>query len=110
MSDSAIPWTIAHQTPLSIESSRKEYWSGKPFSSPGDLPDPGIESGSPTLWADSLLSEPPGEPQPNVGHLQNVQLASYLVVKDGMLSPKTGSKTRMSILTTSIRYRTRGSS
>ena len=38
--------------------SRKEYWSGLPFPSPGDLPDPGIELGSPVLQADSLLSEP----------------------------------------------------
>ena len=40
---------------------RLEYWSGVPFLSPGDLPDPGIEPGSPTLQADSLLSEPPGK-------------------------------------------------
>ena len=40
--------------------SRQEYWSGLPFPSPGDLPDPGIESGSPTFQADSLLSEPLG--------------------------------------------------
>ena len=40
--------------------SRQEYWSGLPFPSPGDLPDPGIELGPPTLWADSLPSEPPG--------------------------------------------------
>ena len=39
--------------------SRQEYWSGLPFSSPRDLPDPGIEPGSPTLQADSLPSEPP---------------------------------------------------
>ena len=42
--------------------SRQEYWSGLPFPSPGDLPDPGIEPGSPTLQADSLGSEPPGNP------------------------------------------------
>ena len=42
--------------------SRQGYWSGLPFLSPGDLPDPGIEPGSPALKADSLLSEPPGEP------------------------------------------------
>ena len=41
--------------------SRKDYWSGLPFSSPGDLPDPGIEPGSPALQADSLPSEPPGK-------------------------------------------------
>ena len=42
--------------------SRQEYWSGLPFPSPGDLPDPGIEPGSPTLQADALPSEPPGKP------------------------------------------------
>ena len=41
--------------------SRQEYWSGVPFPSPGDLPDPGIESGSPALQADTLPSEPPGK-------------------------------------------------
>ena len=41
--------------------SREEYWSGLPFPSPGDLPDPGIEPGSPALEADALTSEPPGK-------------------------------------------------
>ena len=41
--------------------SRQEYWSGLPFSSAGDLPDPGIEPRSPALWADTLTSEPPGD-------------------------------------------------
>ena len=43
-----------------MEFSRQEYWSALPFPSPGDLPDPGIEPGSPTLQADTLPSEPPG--------------------------------------------------
>ncbi|KAI4553548.1 hypothetical protein MJT46_015728 [Ovis ammon polii x Ovis aries] len=42
--------------------SKQGYWSGQPFPSPGDLPDPGVESGSPALQADSVLSEPPGKP------------------------------------------------
>ena len=42
-------WTVAHQAPLSMGFSRQDYWSGLPFPSPGDLPDPGIEPGSPTL-------------------------------------------------------------
>ena len=54
---------VAHQAPLSMEFSRKEYWSGLPFPSPGDLPDPGIKPGSVALWADSLPSEPPGKPE-----------------------------------------------
>ena len=55
------PWTVAYQAPPSMGFSRQECWSGLPFPSPGDLPDPGIESGSPALQADALLSEPPGE-------------------------------------------------
>ena len=43
------PWTVAHQVPLSIGFSRQEYWSGLPFPSPGDLPEPGIEPASPAL-------------------------------------------------------------
>ena len=42
--------------------SRQEYWSGLPFLSPGDLPDAGIEPGSPAFQADTLASEPPGKP------------------------------------------------
>ena len=61
MSDSATPWSVARQAPLSMAFPRQEYWSGLPFPSPGDLPNPGIEPGSPTLQADDLLSEPPGK-------------------------------------------------
>ena len=52
MSDSATPWTVAHQAPLSMGFSRLEYWSGLPFPSPGDLPNPGMEPRSPALQAD----------------------------------------------------------
>ena len=55
------PWTVAHQAPLSMGFSRQEYWNGLPFPSPGDLPDPGIKSGSPALHTDSLPTEPPGK-------------------------------------------------
>ena len=48
MDDSATPWTVALQAPLSMEFSRQEYWSGLLFPPPGDLPNPGIESASPT--------------------------------------------------------------
>ena len=58
----ATPWTVAHQAPPSLGFSRQEYWSGLPFPSPGDLPDPGIKPGSPALQADALTSEPPGKP------------------------------------------------
>ena len=58
----ATPWTVAHQAPQSMEFSRQEYWSGVPFPSPGDLPNPGIEPGSPALQADTLPSESRGKP------------------------------------------------
>ena len=58
----ATPWTIAHQAPPSIGFSRQEYWSGVPFPSPEDLPNPEIEPRSPALQADTLISEPPGKP------------------------------------------------
>ena len=56
-----IPWTVAHQTSLSMGFSRQEDWSGLPFPSPGDLPDPEIKPVSPALQADSLPSELPGK-------------------------------------------------
>ena len=55
------PWTVARQAPLSKGFSREEYWSGLPFPSSRDLPDPGIEPESPALQADSLPPESPGE-------------------------------------------------
>ena len=55
----ATPWTVAYHAPPSTGFFRQEHWSGLPFPSPGDLPSPGIESGSPALQADALLSEPP---------------------------------------------------
>ena len=54
------PWTVICHTLPPVGFSRQEYWSGLPFPSPGDLPDPGLEPGSPALQADSLPSEPPG--------------------------------------------------
>ena len=56
------PWTVACQAPLCMGFSRQEYWSGLPFPSPGDLPDPGIEPGSPALQTDSLPSGLQGKP------------------------------------------------
>ena len=55
--DLATPWIPAQQAPLSISFSRQGYWSGSPFPSPGDPPNPGIEPGCPALKADSLLTE-----------------------------------------------------
>ena len=62
----ATPWTVAHQAPLSMGFSKQEYWSGLPFPSPGDLPNPGIEPTSPTLQGDALTSEPPGKPKQKI--------------------------------------------
>ena len=59
VSDSATSWIVAHQALLSMDFSREEYWSGLPFPSPGDLPNPGTEPQSPALQADSLLTKPP---------------------------------------------------
>ena len=61
---SATPRTVvAEQAPLSMGFSRQEYWSGLPCPSPGDLRNPRVDPGSPTLEADTLTSEPPGKPQ-----------------------------------------------
>ena len=61
MSDFATPSAAAYQAPPSMGFSRQEDWGGLPFLSPGDLPDPGIEPGSPTLQIDALPSEPLGK-------------------------------------------------
>ena len=53
------PRTVAYQAPPSMGFSRQKHWSGLPFPSPGHLPDPGIEPGSPAFQADALTSEPP---------------------------------------------------
>ena len=58
----ATPWIIACHSSLSMGFPRQEYWSGLPFPSLGDLPNPRIEVGSPALQAGSLLTEPPGKP------------------------------------------------
>ena len=57
----ATAWTVAYQAPPSMGLSRQEYWSGLPFPSPEDLPNPRIEPRSPALQTDALLSEPPGK-------------------------------------------------
>ena len=58
----ANPWTAACQAPLSMGFFRQEYWSGLPFPSPRDLPNPGIETRSPAFQADSLPTELWGKP------------------------------------------------
>ena len=59
----ATSWTVAYQSPQSMEFPRQEYWNGLPFPSPGDLPDPEIKPGCPALQADALPSEQPGKPK-----------------------------------------------
>ena len=62
MSDSVTPWTVAHQGPLTTGFSRQEYWSGLPFPSPGDPPDPGMEPASPALAGGFFTTERQGSP------------------------------------------------
>ena len=71
------PWTVAYKAPLSMEFSGQEYWSGLPFPSPGDLPNPGIKPRSPALQADSLPSELPGKPYVVHDSLGNCQINLY---------------------------------
>ena len=58
----ATPWVVAYQTPPSMGFSRQEYWSGLPFPSPGNFPDPEIEPESPVLAGGFFTIEPPGKP------------------------------------------------
>ena len=90
----ATPWTVAYQAPLSMEFSRQEYWSGLPFPSPGYLPDPGIEPGSPTLQADALPSEPPGKPIDGVFVPSAVLSAAAVGVSSSELRCSRGVWTR----------------
>ena len=61
-SDSAHPWSVAYQAPLSMGFPGQEYWSGLPFPSPGQLPDPGMEPTSPALAGGFFTTEPPEKP------------------------------------------------
>ena len=56
------PWAVAYQAPLSMEFPRQEYWSGLPFPSPEDRPNPGIKSESPALASGVFTTTPPGKP------------------------------------------------
>ena len=57
----ATPWTVACQVPLSMGFPRQEHWSGLPFLSPAEIPDPGIEPVSPALANEFLTTDPPGK-------------------------------------------------
>ena len=82
----ATPGTVTRQPPLSMGFSRQEYWSRLPFLSPEDLPDLGIEPGSPALQADSLPSEPPGKISflwlKGIPYMGRPQLVDIWVVSD----------------------------
>ena len=77
------PWTVVCQAPLSMEFSRPEYLSGWLFPSPGDLPNPGIKPRSPALQADSLPSEPPGKPTPDLRVPVKFVLKNHLAQEPG---------------------------
>ena len=74
------PWTVARQAPLSMGLSRQEFGSQLPFPSPGDLPDPGIEPGSPALQADSL---PKGE----FNTMKHAFYKRFFVSHEDLISP-----------------------
>ena len=74
-------WTVTHQAPLSMGFSRQVYWSGLPFPSPGDLPDPGIEPESPYLAGRFSTTEPPGKPYIGYGRSLNVITILWRILK-----------------------------
>ena len=78
MSDSATPWTIAPQAPLSMEFSWQEYWSGEPFPSSGDLPGPRTEP-SPALQVDSLPLSHQGCPLEYYLAIKKYEMMSFAV-------------------------------
>ena len=79
------------QVPLSMGFSREEYWSGLPFPSPGDLPNPGIAPRSPVLQEDSLPSEPPGKPCEEGG-------VKHIYVTDTILSDTKPAQLQPTVL------------
>ena len=104
MSDTlATPWTVARQVPLSMGFSRPEYWSGLPFPSPGDLPGPGIEPGSPAAAAAAKLlqscptlcdprdSRPPGSAIPGILQARTLE---WVAIAFSTFFSNPGEKTR----------------
>ena len=78
------PWTVSHQPPLTVESPRQEYWSGLPFPSPGNLPDPGIEPMSRALAGSFFTTEQLGKPC--FGHTWYYFLELFLIYECLFLS------------------------
>ena len=88
--------TLSCSTPLPKEFSIQEFWSGLPFPSPGDLPNPGIEPGSPALQADSLPTEPPGKHK-EIFYFHYLFLSFYLLSYEDVIirsQPKSQEKSR----------------
>ena len=83
MSDSFDPMDYSPLGSFSLGFSRQEHWSGLPFSSPGDLPDPGIEPGSPALQADSLLTELGGKPHHIICPFFKIKLGEFKHLSQG---------------------------
>ena len=88
-------WTVAYQAPPSMGFSRQEYWSGLPFPSPGDLPDPGTEPRSPALEADALTSEPPGKLKVDV--FWELSCFFYIPMDVGNLIPGSSAFSKSSL-------------
>ena len=78
------PWTVVFQAPLPMGSLRQEYWSGLPLSSPGNLPDPGIEPESPALAGKFFTTEPPGETYANKASLQKKTDIAFFTCQAGL--------------------------
>ena len=79
MSESFVtPWTVARQFPLSMRSPRQEYWSGLLFHSPGDIPNPGMESVSPALAGGLFTTKSPGKPPRYIAFKLNPPLLKNL--------------------------------
>ena len=92
----ATPWTVTYQAPPTMGFSRQEYWSGLPFPSPGDLPNPGIEPWSPALQADTLPSEQQGK-------LCCIKVVSKLGPQKCLVSPSSANAPSLSNSAISVR-------
>ena len=88
VSESVTSWTVAHQAPLSMEFPRQEYWSGLPFPSPGDLPDPGIKPVSLALTGIFFTTEPPEKPFDTWMFLVVFYISKFLMFERGPKSAK----------------------
>ena len=107
----ATPRTVAHQAPLSMEFFRQEYWTGLPFPSPGDLPNPGIEPRFPALWVDSLPLSHEGSPfnfstntLPSAKMVSKPPVFNYLFGSLFSMQASTHIKSKTLTLHTHIQY------